>query len=87
MESEQKENTWTSCCIKVDKSAVKFFSQLGIISSVMIFCIYQLINQDSCNSQTTYLSLLTTLIGILITSPRMQQYKILFKKGYAVTLG
>ncbi len=73
MEIEQKEGFYESCCLKVDKAAVQFFSQLGIMISIMMFCIYQLVNEENCGSHTTYLSLLTTLIGILIPAPKMQQ--------------
>jgi hypothetical protein len=62
-------NTWKSCCFKLDKRAVQFFSQLIVISGVMIFSGCQLVRLESCNDQQAYLGLLSTMIGILIPHP------------------
>ena len=71
-EDDEFENTWKSCCLVMDRRAIQFFSQLVIISSIMLFCIVQLIHDDKNeNHRTEYMSLLTFLIGVLIPSPKL----------------
>jgi hypothetical protein len=71
-EDDQFENTWRSCCLVMDRRAIQFFSQLITISSIMLFCIVQLIHDDKNeNHRTEYMSLLTFLIGVLIPSPKL----------------
>ena len=69
-EDDKFANTWKSCCLVMDRRAIQFFSQLIIISSIMIFCIVQLVH-DGQNSHQPYMSLLTFLIGVLIPSPKL----------------
>ena len=71
-EDDQFENTWRSCCLVMDRRAIQFFSQLTTISSIMLFCIVQLIHDEKNeNHSTEYMSLLTFLIGVLIPSPKL----------------
>ena len=66
------ENTWTRCCLKMDKRAVQYFSQLGVIGGIIVFDIVQLLTLTACESQVPYMSLLTFLVGILIPNPKLQ---------------
>jgi len=67
-------DTW-GCCSgsKIDKRATVYFTQISIIVLTLAFCIYQLINLDSCEAQTTYIALLTLLIGLVFPSPVIKQ--------------
>ena len=69
---EKLANTWKSCCLLTDKRAIKYFSQLVLISSVMLFSILQLNKDSSCDSTSTYIPLLTMCIGLLCPSPKFQ---------------
>jgi hypothetical protein len=69
VENEENKNTWTSCCVEVDRRAVVYFSQLAVLSGMMCFCIYQLVELPRCEDQAAYLGLLTLCIGILAPSP------------------
>ena len=69
METKEEEDTWKSACIVVNRHAVTFFSQVAIISSVMLFSIYKLTVENSPEQQTIYLGLLSTCLGILSPSP------------------
>ena len=73
IEDEKNKNEWKSCCLVIDKRAVMYFTQIGIISGAMIFAIYQLINVEDCPSQQAYLGLLTMLIGILVPQPKFHE--------------
>jgi hypothetical protein len=70
IEDERYANTWTSCCITLDRRAVQCFTQISIIGGTMAFSISQLYSNDTCESQQAYLGLLTMLIGLLMPSPK-----------------
>ena len=69
METKEEDNTWKSACVVVNRHAVTFFSQVTIISGVMLFSIYKLSVENSPEQQTIYLGLLSTCLGILSPSP------------------
>ena len=74
IQDEKYENTWDSCCLRTDKRAVQYFSQIFIITGIMIFNIYQLVTLKECSEQGPYMSLLTFLIGVLIPNPNVSVY-------------
>ena len=65
------ENHWESCCIRIDKRAVLFFSQLMISLIIIFFCIYQLVILPDCESKTPFMGLLTLVIGVWVNPPTM----------------
>ena len=69
IEQKQQENTWRSCCYDLNKNAVQYFTTVSIIVGIMVFCIYKLSANESCENQTAYMGLLTLLLGILAPSP------------------
>ena len=73
MEQEEQKNTWRSLCLVMDKNAVMYFSQIIIIFFVMCFAIYKLTTNESCEAQTTYMSLLTLCIGVIAPSPTFKK--------------
>ena len=68
----RRETEWKSCCLTLDRRAVRFFSQLVISLIIIIFCLFQLHRLDKCDS-SEYLSLLTMLIGVFIEAPRLHR--------------
>ena len=73
IEDEQYHNTWKSCLgCETDRRAVQYFTQIVIISFVMVFCVYQLTVNDDCPNQQTYTGLLTLLLGLLIPNPSIK---------------
>jgi hypothetical protein len=70
IEDERYANTWTSCCITLDRRAVQYFTQIIMIGGTMAFSISQLYRHESCENQQAYLGLLTMLIGLLMPSPK-----------------
>jgi hypothetical protein len=73
LEEKKYDNTWTSCCIQMDKRAAMFFSQLAISLITIFFCLYQLINVDTCEAQSLYSSLLTLVLGVYLPSPKISK--------------
>lgn len=67
-EDLEHNDTWTSCCMRVDRRAAQYFTQMFIIVGVMTFSIAQLVRLDDCKSQP-YMGLLTMLIGLVLPSP------------------
>lgn len=65
------ETNWKSCCLTVDKSAVKYFIQVGILSSLIMFSATMLVVDKDCNSQRNYSGLLMMCLGIVIPQPKM----------------
>ena len=68
--SNESPTMWKSCCgLELDKNAVVYFTQIGIICGIMSFAIYKLSTDKSCEVQTTYLALLSSLTGYILPSP------------------
>ena len=72
--SEQKNidsNQLRTCCgnHSSDKRLLIFISSLSISLLVLILCCYQLVNKSDCQSQNTYVGLITLIIGIWLKSP------------------
>lgn len=63
--------TWKSCCISVDKNAVKYVIQVSTIGSLFVVSLVMLIIDDNCINQRNWASLLTLSIGILCPCPKM----------------
>ena len=73
MENNEQENTWRSLCLVVNKNAVMYFTQIGIIFLVMCFAVFKLITDTSDGAQTIYMSLLTLCIGVISPSPTFKK--------------
>ena len=62
---------WKSCCFLVNPSAVKYFIQIGILSSLIVFSATMLVVDKSCESQRNYSSLLMVCLGTMVPAPKM----------------
>ncbi len=71
--TEETNVEWKSCCMKVDKNMVKYISQVGILSGLIIFSATMLVTDKDCNSQRNYSSLLMICLGTLIPSPKLER--------------
>lgn len=69
----QHETVWTSCCVRVDKRAVSYITQVVFSGAIISFCIAMLATDQECPSFSRYSPLLTLVIGVWLPSPRMQQ--------------
>ena len=63
--------TWKSCCLIVDKAAIKYFVQVGVLGSLIIFSCSMLIVEPDCNSQRNYAGLLMVCLGCFLPSPKL----------------
>ena len=71
----ENENTYQSCCLRVDKRALSFFSSLAVSLIVLLFSIYQLINKNKCEDIQIYISLITMVVGIFLPQPNLNNDK------------
>jgi hypothetical protein len=62
---------WKSCCLRVDKNAVKYVVQVSILSGLIVFSAVMLVVDPQCESQRNYSSLLLFCLGILSPTPKM----------------
>lgn len=70
IEEEHARNTWDSCCLTLDRRAVQYFTQIGIIVAVMAFCVSQLASEiGGEDARSAYLGLLTLLLGLVVPNP------------------
>ena len=60
---------WESCCFRADPRFVTFACQFLISFAVLVLCVSQLVVSDSCETQSFYGSILSTIIGIWMPSP------------------
>ena len=67
----EKNNHWQSCCITMDKGAVRFFTQVAICGGVMIFCGVSLIIGVSQSIVPLYTGLMSFSLGLLFPQPTM----------------
>lgn len=63
---------WHSCCTgkSTDSRLLRFVSQYSIMFMVIIFCLYELNQSKTCEDTTTYISLLTLILGVILPSPQ-----------------
>lgn len=62
------ENSWKSCCFNLHKPSVLYFTQLGAVSSVIVFSGIMLATGGSVS---LYSSLLSLGVGYLLPSPKL----------------
>ena len=66
-----KPTYWRSCCFTLNTSATKYFVQVSILASLIIYSATMLVIIPECNSQRNYSSLLLFCLGILTPTPKM----------------
>ncbi len=62
---------WKSCFLTVNPTAVKYFIQIGVLSSLIVFSATMLVVDKSCESQRNYSSLLMVCLGTMVPAPKM----------------
>ena len=65
---------WTSCCLRVDKRALLFFTQATFSAGIAGFCIAMLIANQDCDTFARYSPLLGLVIGVWLPSPQLKDF-------------
>ena len=75
VEDERKfnhDNTWTSCCLRVDKRALNYVTQASFSAAIVIFCIVMLLSNQNCDAFSRYSPLLTLVVGVWLPNPNLK---------------
>ena len=67
--ADNSPTVWKSMCLTMDRNATVYFTQIIIICGIMTFAIYKLSTNESAESQTIYMGLLTMMIGLALPNP------------------
>ncbi len=70
---ENDNDEWKSLCLRVDKNAMKYFVQVGLLSGLIVFSAAMLVVDKDCNSQRNYSSLLMVCLGCFLPSPKISK--------------
>ncbi len=70
---DQKEEVpskvWKSCCLVVDRNMTVYLSQMTFATLILLFSCYQLVKySDQCNIASPYYSLISFLMGKLLSN-------------------
>ena len=63
---------WNSCCLRVDKRALSFFTQAAFSGCIVAFCITMLCTAQDCATFSRYSPLLTLVVGVWLPSPQLK---------------
>ena len=73
IENEQLKNEWEFCCSRSSRDAVKYMTQIGIASSILIFSFIRLSVTD--DDKEIYYSLISFVLGVIFPSPSFAKKK------------
>lgn len=69
---EHRRSEWKSCCLTIDRHAAMFFTQsITLIGVIVLGGCLLAFKQNSKEESTTYISMISLCIGILIPNPKM----------------
>lgn len=70
---EESRDTWTSCCVRLDRRAVVYFSSLSVGVAIVMFCISMLVLHQDCVTFSRWGPLLTFVIGVYMPQPALNR--------------
>lgn len=62
---------WKSCCYTIHPTSTKYFIQVAILASLIVYSATMLIVDNRCESQRNYGSLLMVCLGVFLPQPKM----------------
>jgi hypothetical protein len=69
MEEIENPAVWSSCCLRTDRKAVIYLSQIAFAFSVLGFsCTMLVVSGGNCEQSSPYFSLISFLMGKLLSS-------------------
>ena len=64
---------WESCCLRVDKRALSFFTQAAFSASIVAFTVGMMVSQpQDCAVFSRFSPLLTLVVGVWLPSPQLR---------------
>jgi hypothetical protein len=62
---------WQSCCFKLDRRSVQFFSGLAVSLIVLAVCIIKVLSKSA--DSETYLNLMILILGVYSPQPSLSK--------------
>ena len=75
VEDAKLENTYQSCCMTSDKRALEFFLKSGVIFSVLVFSMLQVITINNSSERNAFLNIVILILGTFLPSPKIKDNK------------
>lgn len=69
-QSEIDQNTWQSCCFRLDKRAVQYFTRVSVCIATMVFCGVKMATEPELSP--VYSGMFSFSLGILFPSPKIE---------------
>ena len=69
--TSNSKSEWKSCCYTIHPSSTKYFIQVAILASLIVYSATMLIVDGRCESQRNYGSLLMVCLGTFLPAPKM----------------
>jgi len=66
---------WRSACFTIDPRFTTFVCQFVISFVALALCVFKLRETDTCEAQSFYGNILTTLLGLWMPSPLALKYR------------
>ena len=71
IENETRNEKWNCFCFNLDKNCIQYFTQIGLLSSVMFVSLYKLSTTET--NRDLYISLLSSSIGYILPAPSLKK--------------
>ena len=75
LEDEKYINTYQSCCLTSDKRALEFFLKSGVIFSVLVFSMIQVMTVGNPSERNAFLNVVILILGTFLPSPKIKEDK------------
>ena len=63
---------WESCCLRVDKRALGFFTQAAFSAGIVACTVSMMATNQDCATFSRYSPLLTLVVGVWLPSPNLR---------------
>ena len=73
LENERYQNTYESCCLKIDKRALEFFLKSFVIFSVLIFAMLMSVYTENVSERNAFINIVILILGCFLPSPSIKK--------------
>lgn len=75
LEDEKHVNACQSCCLTSDERALEFFLKSGVIFSVLVFSMIQVMTVGNPSERNAFLNVVILILGTFLPSPKIKEDK------------
>eukprot|EP00466_Bigelowiella_natans_P019479 jgi/Bigna1/144376/aug1.87_g19084 len=73
LEDEKFVNTHQSCCLTSDERALEFFLKSGVMFSVLMFSMIQVVTVGNVAERNAFLNIVILTLGTFLPSPKIKE--------------